>query len=269
MSVTYSRVGGRLVREVRNSVITRYVSDTLGSIVQTRNSAGTQTSSTEFWPFGEVRTSSGSNPSPWGFVGALGYYVDLASRLYVRARYYRTSLSRWMTVDPLWPKEFAYLYVEGAVPYVIDPSGKQSYQDTFNKWGKDFTKGIEDRWTEFCRSLNDCNGCATSLLLNWGINNRTHDCHHGFTHCMTCCVLASRFGKDCAIKKQNSQNFWQGWKGESVKSERMKQCKTGLGDRKGKSCDEYCRKQHGGKNNKPGCKDQPYPGTLANPFSCT
>ncbi len=123
MSVSYATVGGRLVREVRNSVITRYVSDPLGSVVQTRNSAGTLTSSTEFWPFGEVRTSSGSNPSPWGFVGTLGYFADLASRLYVRARYYRTNLSRWMTVDPLWPREPVYKYGRSSPIEVVDPSG--------------------------------------------------------------------------------------------------------------------------------------------------
>ncbi len=123
MSVSYATVGGRLVREVRNSVITRYVSDPLGSVVQTRNSAGTLTSSTEFWPFGEVRTSSGTNPSPWGFVGTLGYFTDLVSRLYVRARYYRTNLSRWMTVDPLWPGLAGYLYAFGRPVSATDSSG--------------------------------------------------------------------------------------------------------------------------------------------------
>ncbi len=123
MSTTYATANGRSVREVRNSVSTRYVADPLGSVVQTRSSAGTQTSSTEFWPFGDVRTSSGTNPSPWGFVGTLGYYTDLASRLYVRARYYRTSLSRWMTVDPLWPNSNGYSYVDNAPSRFSDPTG--------------------------------------------------------------------------------------------------------------------------------------------------
>ncbi len=129
MSVSYATVGDRLVREVRNSVITRYVSDPLGSVIQTRNSSGTLTSSTEFWPFGEVRTSTGTNPSPWGFVGTLGYYADLASRLYVRARYYRTSLSRWMTVDPYWPGEPSYVYVDNQPVHSVDPTGLSRLSD--------------------------------------------------------------------------------------------------------------------------------------------
>ncbi|MBS1707748.1 MAG: hypothetical protein JSS65_03395 [Armatimonadetes bacterium] len=101
MAVVYATVNGRLVQESRGGAVTRYVSDTLGSCVQTRDSAGTLTSTAEYWPYGEVRTSTGSNPSPWGFVGLLGYLTDTVSRLYVRMRHYRPGLTRWQTVDPL------------------------------------------------------------------------------------------------------------------------------------------------------------------------
>ncbi len=163
MSVTYATVGGRLVREVRNSVITRYVSDTLGSVVQTRNSAGTQTSSTEFWPFGEVWTSSGTNPSPWGFVGTLGYYADLASRLYVRARYYRTSLSRWMTVDSLWPDEAAYSYAHLMPVKLVDPTGFSPASDfercfrNLHKWPRRISR--RERCRACKRAYNTRHNC--------------------------------------------------------------------------------------------------------------
>jgi RHS repeat-associated protein len=123
MSVVYATVNGRLVQENRGGVVTRYVPDTLGSVIQTRDAAGNQSSSTTYWPFGEVRTQTGNNPSPWGFCGIWGYFKDAASRLYVRARTLRPDLSRWMTVDPLWPREKAYTYCY-ANPYAyIDPSG--------------------------------------------------------------------------------------------------------------------------------------------------
>ncbi len=114
MSMVYATMKGRLVQENRGGVVTRCVADTLGSVIQTRDEVGNQTSSTTYWPFGEVRTSSGTNPSPWGFCGVWGYYKDAASRLYVRARMPPTDLSRWMTIDPLWPEEQAYSYVDGA-----------------------------------------------------------------------------------------------------------------------------------------------------------
>ncbi len=81
MSVVYATVNGCLVQENRGGVVTRHVADTLGSVIQTRDAAGNQTSSTTYWPFGEVRTQTGTNPSPWGFCGTLGYFkLDAAAR---------------------------------------------------------------------------------------------------------------------------------------------------------------------------------------------
>ncbi|MBS1707751.1 MAG: hypothetical protein JSS65_03410 [Armatimonadetes bacterium] len=123
MAVTYATVNGRLVQENRGGTVTRYVSDTLGSCVQTRDSAGNVTSTTEYWPYGEVRTSTGTNPSPWGFVGLLGYLTDTVSRLYVRMRHYRPGLTRWQTVDPIWPSHPPYHYANLASILFIDPYG--------------------------------------------------------------------------------------------------------------------------------------------------
>ncbi len=123
MSVVYATVNGRMVQENRGGTITRYVADTLGSVIQTRNASGVQTSSTTYWPYGEVRTSTGTNPSPWGFVGTLGYFRDALSRLYIRARYYIASIGRWNTVDPLWPDESAYGYVKNIPSGMVDPTG--------------------------------------------------------------------------------------------------------------------------------------------------
>ena len=123
LSVVYATVNGELVEETRDGVTTTYVSDTLGSVIQTRSAAGTQTSSTTYWPFGEVRTSTGSNPSPWGFCGAWGYFKDAINRLYVRARILKPDLSRWLTVDPFWPGERAYGYVRNSPGLLIDPIG--------------------------------------------------------------------------------------------------------------------------------------------------
>lgn len=125
MSVVYATVNGRMVQENRGGTITKYVADTLGSVIQTRNASGVQTSSTTYWPYGEVRTSTGTNPSPWGFVGTLGYFRDALSRLYIRARYYMANMGRWNTVDPLWPDEDAYAY-SGTNPCSdVDPTGRR------------------------------------------------------------------------------------------------------------------------------------------------
>ncbi len=139
MSVVYATVNGRLVQENRGGNVTRYVADTLGSVIQTRDASGNQTSSTTYWPFGEVRTSSGANPSPWGFCGTWGYFKDAATRLYVRARFYRPDVSRWMTVDPLWPGEQSYAYLSGQPVSLVDNLGLSrggDLQECINSWQK-------------------------------------------------------------------------------------------------------------------------------------
>jgi RHS repeat-associated protein len=123
MSVTYATVHGRLVEENRGGLVTEYVPDTLGNVIMTTDESGTVTSTTTYWPFGEVRSQTGSNPSPWGFCGVWGYLTDAVSRMYVRARYYRADASRWLTVDPVWPIEQTYQYVDGTPTTITDRTG--------------------------------------------------------------------------------------------------------------------------------------------------
>jgi len=123
MSVTYATVNGMLVMENRGGVKTEYISDTLGNLIQCRDMSGNKTYEAWYWSYGEVRESTGTNPSPWGFVGTLGYYTDALNYLYVRARYYRPNLTRWQTVDPLWSDEQAFGYVDQNPIYLVDASG--------------------------------------------------------------------------------------------------------------------------------------------------
>jgi len=144
MAVTYATVNGRLVQESRGGGVTRYVADTLGSLIQTRDAGGSQTSAVEYWPYGEVRNSSGTNPSPWAFVGTLGYHVDTLARLYVRARILRTDLCRWMSRDPLWPDESAYGYADANPVSRTDPSGLAcSSSDWQECWDRGYGGCIE------------------------------------------------------------------------------------------------------------------------------
>ena len=121
--VNYTTINGQIVCENRGGVKTLFMPDTLGNVIETRNmDTGAQTSSTTYWPYGEVRTQTGTNPSPFGFCGVWGYYTQSGQPTYVRARYYRPNLGRWQTVDPLWPWEDAYTY--GTAPILgVDAFG--------------------------------------------------------------------------------------------------------------------------------------------------
>jgi len=152
-TVTYITVNGVLMMETRGGVDTAYVPDTLGNLVQCRDASGNKTYEAWYWPYGEVRASTGTNPSPWGFVGLLGYLVETATRLYVRARHYRADLKRWMTVDPLWPREFAYIYARFKPNYAFDPSGLYCIHgvSTSPNCSCDCYPGYPDRCTEKCK----------------------------------------------------------------------------------------------------------------------
>src|SRR5258707_11893077 len=101
MRVVYTVVNGEVLSENRAGVKRDYVPDPLGDTVALLDNTQTQTDSITYWPYGEVRTRTGANATPFQFVGTLGYYRDSASRTYVRARTLRTDQGRWLTEDPI------------------------------------------------------------------------------------------------------------------------------------------------------------------------
>jgi len=123
LSCVYTVVNGMMLKETRNGVETEYVPDTNGNLWMTRDMSGNVTSTTDYWPYGEVQTTSGTNPSPLGFGGIVGYITDTLTQLYVRARSYRADRARWVTVDPLWPAILAYEYALDSPALYLDPLG--------------------------------------------------------------------------------------------------------------------------------------------------
>lgn len=124
MSVVYGNFCGMLVHENRGGVQADFVADTLGSVAAIVDSTGTSVYSAEYWPYGEVRTELGTNPSNWSFVGLQGYFRDILSKLlYVRARHLKPDTGQWLTSDPLWPDEAPYAYVRSMPLMVADPDG--------------------------------------------------------------------------------------------------------------------------------------------------
>ena len=124
MSVVYGTAFGGIISENRGGVVSAYVPDPLGNTIGLMNSAGTLTDSWTYWPYGEVRTRSGSNATPFTFIGTLGYFLDNVNKMcYIRARHLRLDLARWLTVDPMWPDQPEYVYCSDSPASKIDPSG--------------------------------------------------------------------------------------------------------------------------------------------------
>lgn len=124
MIATYSVFRGIVVGETMDGVERDYARDSIGSTIELLDNSQSETDSWEYWPYGEVSAHTGSSATPFTWIGSRGYYEDVHDRLYyIRFRFERPVLARWLTVDPLWPAEEAYTYV-GLMPLTVaDPWG--------------------------------------------------------------------------------------------------------------------------------------------------
>lgn len=120
LTARVTNMNGQIVAEKRGGQHRVLNSDPLGNVVDVRDSAGMQLASYNFWPYGEVRTSTGSISNPWMFCGVWGYYFG-ESTYYVRARTLRTDLTRWTAVDPMLG--YPYAYSRGNPLNFVDPNG--------------------------------------------------------------------------------------------------------------------------------------------------
>jgi RHS repeat-associated protein len=100
-TVRYTTINGEVIAEKRNGSRRLYVPDPLGSTVALLDNTQTQVDTFTYWPYGEVRASTGTTQPPYQFVGTKGYYTDGVGRTYVRARYLHTPKGRWLTQDPI------------------------------------------------------------------------------------------------------------------------------------------------------------------------
>ncbi|ARU41487.1 hypothetical protein CCB80_10220 [Armatimonadetes bacterium Uphvl-Ar1] len=122
-SVLYTNFGGMLVHEDRGGVERTYVHDEMGNTRYLLDSSNV-TDTYSYTPYGQV-THAGTNVTPFTFIGALGYFATGWSHLtsYVRARWYSRVSGSWGSIDPLWPWQKAYQYVDGNPAMNNDPSG--------------------------------------------------------------------------------------------------------------------------------------------------
>lgn len=76
-----------------------------------------------YWPYGEVRSSSGALATAIKYQGAAGYYASVSGILYVRARYYDPLSANWWSRDPEWPAQRPYAYANLSPVTGLDPTG--------------------------------------------------------------------------------------------------------------------------------------------------
>lgn len=125
-TVRYTVIDGEVIAEKRNGVRKLYVPDPLGSTVALLDSTQAQTDTFSYWPYGEDAGRTGSTPTPFRYVGTLGYYRDSSTRDYVRARFLDVQKGRWITEDPIsaiYQDIYKYIYVITTPLNITDSSG--------------------------------------------------------------------------------------------------------------------------------------------------
>ena len=110
--------------ERRGTTSSFYHSDALGSTRGITGSTQTATDSTLYDGFGMTVSKTGTNPTPFGFVGASQYQSDTDSGLQLLGhRYYDPSIGRFLSVDPAQVGTNWYAYCDNNPLTGIDPEG--------------------------------------------------------------------------------------------------------------------------------------------------
>ncbi len=129
LAKTYLTVNGKIRSEQRagEAHSRDYVLDRLGSVIQIYQN-GWPIADACYEPYGGIYTQWNMSGKTFTWLGGWGYHktgVEWSS-VYVRARHYSRGLSNWTSVDPLWPAEMPYGYVDNRVMTGVDYWGMQS-----------------------------------------------------------------------------------------------------------------------------------------------
>jgi RHS repeat-associated protein len=119
--VQSAEVDRPLARRDQTGVVSYYLADHLGSIAQTTNSAGAVTLTREYDPWGNLL--QGSTTGGYAFTGR--EWDPEAGLHYYRARYFDSTVARFISEDPLGPAGGTnrYAYVTNSPLRYLDPFG--------------------------------------------------------------------------------------------------------------------------------------------------
>lgn len=120
-----------------------FLTDALGSVTATANSAGSVERTFRYKPYGSQLSASGVGQDPsFRWVGRAGYRAASVDNVYVRARHYSPQTGSWTSVDHYWPSEAAYIYVRCRPVSTVDPSGKLDCETECAQWKQNFPKNV-------------------------------------------------------------------------------------------------------------------------------
>jgi len=195
MTARYTVINGEVISEKRGANHRTYVPDANGNTVALVDDGGTVTDTFTYWPYGEVKSRTGSTPTPFQFGGTLGYYKD-SQQSYVRRRYLSHPQGRWTSVDFMWPSERGYEYAGSNPSSASDPTGLSPCSNVARTlFGT--RKPNESRASHFrrCQSFMELQYSAQQKHPSWA--QRGPDCPGGFLEICEACKSVSGLRHDC------------------------------------------------------------------------
>ena len=104
-----------------SAVLTYLYSDQLGSVVMEADGSGNVVGTQSYSPYGTLASSTGNDPTPFGFAGG---YTDPTGLIYLINRYYDPMTGQFVSVDPqVQSTGQAYSYAGDNPINAVDPIG--------------------------------------------------------------------------------------------------------------------------------------------------
>ena len=125
LSARYVYAGSRRIARVAGSGTRYYLTDHLGSTRSLVDEEGTVTAAYDYWPYGDILASGGSEETHFRFTG---HERDAESNLdYMIARAYAYDVGRFLRPDPMqdeYPGISPYAYANNNPLKFVDPDGR-------------------------------------------------------------------------------------------------------------------------------------------------
>jgi len=128
MAVTqYHSISSKIRGHSDSNARYTYLTDALGSVTATVTNGNSVVTLMRFTPCGRLGYSTTlARFTSFGWSGIWGYRASSTTQSkYVRKRHFHSTVARWTTMDPYWPRLSAYGYVESNYSSVVDPTGSE------------------------------------------------------------------------------------------------------------------------------------------------
>ena len=188
--------GYGLVEQIDSANVAHYYHyDPTGSTLALSNTAGVVTDSYAYTPYGET-TASGTTVNPFRYVGKLGVMDDGNGMQYMRARYYRPEVARFMSLDQLAgsadrPQSLnRYAYALGNPVMGVDPSGLEATGTVYKGGKKNIQKIVKQM---VIKKIDDK---TSGLISTTSIANQAQKTYNSYQACIDAYNKDSRVNID-------------------------------------------------------------------------